>query len=113
MNQLENGDIEGAKGVVSNLLQSEKVDTRMKKSNTHVETKEVDPLSEECFLDTYPTEPLTIETANLCDPIQQPTFQDSWSCPEDPTCRACKVDYIQRYTELQRVSIPYVLSSCL
>ena len=74
----------------------------MSSSMKQLRTDDFDPLDDYCTLDGHPDEPLTIESAKLCDPQLQPMFGNSWTCPEDPTCRACKQEYIDRFTEIQK-----------
>ena len=102
---LERKDSESARKRVSLLLKNLEISSDYEHQTSDFIIADEDPLSHECALDTYPSEPLTIENAKLCDTVAQPVYRDSWRCPEDPTCRTCKAEFIEKFTELQAVCV--------
>jgi len=48
-----------------------------------------DPLDDELSLPGYQLKPLTAETAELCDTVLTAVYENSYSCPSDPSCLEC------------------------
>lgn len=49
----------------------------------------------------FPSEPLTMRTAKLCDENENIMLRRSWKCPGDPTCISCSQRTINRYNDLR------------
>lgn len=50
----------------------------------------------------FPPHPLTIDSAHLCDERKNIILSRSWTCPNDTTCRKCRVREIKRFETLQK-----------
>jgi len=70
---------------------------------TDVQTSWLDPLDGHKFpaeTTGFPTKPLTVADAEMCDPKKQALLSPSWLwCPKDPTCEACAAHW-KRNTEV-------------
>ena len=63
-----------------------------------------DPLKDN--LDGFPSKPLTIEGALLCDESLNIILPRAWLCKEDKTCKKCRRRYITRFNELKKKFTP-------
>ena len=48
-----------------------------------------------------PTKPLTIHSAKLCDENKNIMLLRSWVCKDDPTCRKCSLNSIERFSKVK------------
>ena len=61
---------------------------------------DIDFLDDRYALEAFPKEPLTIESARLCDEKWTIMLSGSWKCPADPTCAKCKRGSMKHFDDL-------------
>mmetsp|Transcript_42323 Transcript_42323/g.67822 ORF Transcript_42323/g.67822 Transcript_42323/m.67822 type:complete len:379 (-) Transcript_42323:873-2009(-) len=62
-----------------------------------------DPLDDKVELMDFPKEPLTIQTATLCDTKKNIIYSDSSPCSGDNTCEKCAQGSIKRFRQIEAV----------
>lgn len=90
--------------VISNLFRFSEMCEYTAFTNTDVVVSG-DPLDDEQTLFGFPEEPLTIDTAEICDERLQISFKDMWRCPGDTSCKSCSKHSISRFNKLNNALV--------
>jgi len=89
---------------IMNLLSADRLPRAQNRASagTSTDPDEADPLeySNGYRVEGFPSKPLSLEDAQVCNPTINIVLDGHWKCPEDPTCKACKPKQMERYYEL-------------